>query len=176
MQFIRDNTRLVIVAIALGFGLNTSVRSLLFQSENEIAYIYKNSINSCLPGMDLCMYIGDLLLANTGDSPSEQITITLSNLSDGLRFTTAVLNLSAANPRSHDPRLNTTETGNGRVLVIDDLAPGTLVKLQIKSGPSFDREQAQFIQNLEIDVESNGNVILGDPQGTEIGRIFLAFL
>jgi len=176
MQFIKDNTRMVIVAIALGFGLNTSVRSLLFQSENEIAYVYKNSISSCLPGMDLCIYTGDLLLANTGDSPSEHITITLSNLSDSLRFTTAVVNLSAANPRSHDPQLNMNETGNGRVLVIDDLAPGTLVKLQITSDPSFDREQAQFIQNLEIDVESNGAVVKGDPQGTEIGRILLAFL
>ena len=69
-----------------------------------------------------------------------------------------------------------TETGNGRVLVIDNLAPGTLVKLQITSEPSYDREQAQFMQNLEIDVESNGAIIKGDPQSTAIGRILLAFL
>ena len=160
----------------LGLILNTSIRSILFQSDKEVVYIYENSINMCFPNSDTCAYSGTMLLANTGDKGSDRVTVTLANYSRDLSVNNTILNLNASKPRTHDPEINIIDLDLDRVVTIDNLAPGTLFKLTIQSGIPFNREQALATKTLSIKVESSGVVLSGDPQGAEMGRFLTTFL
>ena len=114
-----------------GFGIHNAFLAVFSQGAFEVIYNYDETVRMCIERH--CVYSAELAIANTGEVDQESVAVEISHIPGGIRGSPRVLNLSAAEPRQADPRIDSasrlrrgisTRRGEGGVLLWNPTGTG----------------------------------------------------
>jgi hypothetical protein len=148
-----------------GFGIHNAFLAVFSQGKFEVIYNYDETVRMCIESN--CVYSAELAIANTGEVDQESVAVQISHIPGGIRGSPRVLNLSAAEPRQADPRIDSAyEEGVAKFSIID-FTPGTLVLIKFSG---FYPQAENLDERPAIEVTAKGRVIEGDPRAVTFGR------
>lgn len=157
---------LIVVAFILaGFGIHNGFLALFSQGRFEVIYNYDETVRACFKSN--CAYSGQLSIANTGKADQAGVAVEISGIPGGVRGRTSVLNLSATEPRSADPEIESSYHEDVARIDIKNFTPGTLVLVKFSG---YYREEEDVRVPPSVAVTARGRVIEGDPRAITFGR------
>lgn len=160
---------LVVLAAILGaFGLANAFVAVFFRADYEVTYQFDVTLTYCTA--DQCAYSAMLEVANTGRQEQPEVSVRLTGLPPGIGGSPKVINLSAAEPRAHDPLIDQWRDGDEYHLRLTGLAPGTLAQFFFRGSAAV--AQVEPAREPQVSVSGRGKLIDGDPRAIAFGRWF----
>ena len=162
------NLKVVLIVIAFllaALGFRNTFVAIFVKGKYEVIYGYDESVRVCFEGY--CIYSAELSIANTGEADQERVVVEIDNVPGGLRGGVRVLNLSATEPRSAEPVIDSRYEDGVSIFEIGDFTPGALVL--IKFSGFYPREE-QTDSKPMVEVSARGRVIEGDARAITFGR------
>jgi hypothetical protein len=109
-------------------------------------------------------------VANTGRRKQDKVVVSMTGLPQNVGGGQWVTNLSAAEPRDADPRIEQGRKGSVYVIDLRDFTPGTLTQFSFQG--QIRASEAAKAQQPEITITGRGRMIEGDPRAIAFGRFF----
>jgi hypothetical protein len=169
LKLIREHAWLaVMAAIGLLVGADYAA-SLLFAPARAVMHDGRLVFFDCnVPGDKPCVADYEYMLGNTGRQEESVVAAWPVDL-DGWSRGQRVLNISADEPRAHDPEVNCKSSAELTECNIERLAPGTLLILNFRCMPCHGSEVATLGEG-QPEIRSVARVYRGDPRVSAIVR------
>lgn len=159
---------IALAAILAAFGVSNGWVAVFWQSRYEITYHYDVSVTYCR--QQQCAFSARLQVANTGRRKQDKVVVSMTGLPQNIGGRQWVTNLSAAEPRDTDPRIEQGRRGAAYVIDLRDFAPGTLTQFSFQG--QIRASEAAKAQQPAITITGRGRMIEGDPRAIAFGRFF----
>ena len=165
------NLRLLLILLAAGlaaFGISNGFVAVFWQSRHEVIYQYDVGPTYCY--RQECAFSAMLEVANSGRETQPEVVVKLSGLPPDVGGRPRVINLSAAEPRLADPRIEQGPEGGAYVIRLSEFTPGTLTQFMFHG--SVPASSMTGGHKPEISIRGEGRMIEGDPRAITFGRFF----
>ena len=176
-KMIREHLVLTVLIGVLAPFATLSIVSLFFASDREIVYELHKVFAYCglsrIPGKD-CTAVYEVIIGNTGIK-DETVRLVwhfdLSTWERGQR----ILNISADQPRGHDPELGCDTSGAKSECVLKNFAPGALVIMKFTC-LACSSQVVSIMEDKPVAVQTEASIAHGDPRVTIVFRRLLNLL
>ena len=156
------------LALTLMFTGKFNVLSLLYTAEMELTYTEDLSDVDCInPSFCFVHYRFDI--ANTGELPQAEVTVIFHGMPRRTRWGRRVVPLTTESTDTAHAEIYREILDDGVAIVIEDLTPGTLVKLEFID-KQMPRSSGEGLLDGVVEVLADGRHIVAHPQATALGR------
>jgi len=159
---------IVLAGILATFGVTNGWVAIFWQSKYEVSYQFDVSVTYCFHQQ--CAFSGTLKVANTGRREQDEVVVSMTGVPANTGSTPRVTNLSAAEPREADPKIEQNQNKDTYVIRLRGLKPGALTLFHFQG--QIPASEAAKAQEPIISVSGRGRMIEGDPRAIAFGRFF----
>ena len=156
------------LAFTLMFTGKFNVLSLFYTAEMELTYAEDLSDVDCI-NPSFCFVHYRFAIANTGESLQTEVTAIFHGMPRKTRFGRRVLPLTSESVHTAHAEIYREVLDGEIAIVIEDLKPGTLVKLEFID-KQMPRASGEVLLDGVVEELGEGRHIVAHPQATALGR------